>query len=464
MKYDVFISYSRKDMQIADRICAAFGRAGISYFIDRQGVSGGFEFPAILAEAIINSRVVLFLASENSYRSKFTNSELTFAFNEKPTNSVLPYIIDGSQMPPALRLVFSSVNWRTIEQCAIETDLIRDINNMLGRASSAPKSAHSVSYGEVKGWNLNAMKAYDKKNYSEAFYWHSKAAEAGLAESQWALGLFYSRGNGVNVDYTEAEKLYTLAANQGDAELQYKLGCMYKHGEGVGKSVYRAAHWYSKAAEAGHVEAQNKLGICYLYGQGVKVDEDKAMYWFQKAAAQGHSSAQSRIANMKPSQSAMPDLSLDELIKRGNAAYERKDYPEAVSYFRKAAALGDSVAEWNLGICYGYGLGVPRDLAASEKWYTKAAEGGRGDLQFMLADNFNYGEGVARDLTKATYWYRRAADLGHVEAHLKLGICYLYGKGVTADRTHAIALFKTAASQGNKDAKTRLRDMGVAGY
>ncbi|MBP3254388.1 MAG: toll/interleukin-1 receptor domain-containing protein [Bacteroidales bacterium] len=44
-KYDVFISYSRKDTAVADKICAAFDRNNISYFIDRQGIAGGAEFP-----------------------------------------------------------------------------------------------------------------------------------------------------------------------------------------------------------------------------------------------------------------------------------------------------------------------------------------------------------------------------------------------------------------------------------
>ncbi len=131
MKYDVFISYSRKDTAIADRICSAFDKAGITYFIDRQGIGGGFEFPVVLAEAIIESQVILFLASKNSYESKFTNAELTFAFNEKPKNSILPYVIDGSTMPPALRFVFSSINWRTIDSHPIETTLISDILTML---------------------------------------------------------------------------------------------------------------------------------------------------------------------------------------------------------------------------------------------------------------------------------------------------------------------------------------------
>ncbi len=137
MRYDVFISYSRKDSEVANRVCAAFDCAGISYFIDRQGISGGFEFPTVIAEAIIESSVVLFLASKNSYESKFTNAELTFAFNEKPKNSVLPYIIDGTTMPAAMRFVFSNINWRTMESHPIDTILVDDVLRLLGRCRRA---------------------------------------------------------------------------------------------------------------------------------------------------------------------------------------------------------------------------------------------------------------------------------------------------------------------------------------
>ena len=133
MAHDVFISYSRKDMAVADRICEAFDKVGISYFIDRQGIGGGFEFPEVLANAIVECKVVLYLASENSYASKFTNAEMTFAFNEKSKNSILPYIIDGSTMPPALRFVFAGVNWRNIKDHPVETVLVADILKLLGR-------------------------------------------------------------------------------------------------------------------------------------------------------------------------------------------------------------------------------------------------------------------------------------------------------------------------------------------
>ena len=60
--YDVFISYSRKDTNVANRICKAFDDAGITYFIDRQGIGGAYEFPAVLAEAIMSSKIFLYLA------------------------------------------------------------------------------------------------------------------------------------------------------------------------------------------------------------------------------------------------------------------------------------------------------------------------------------------------------------------------------------------------------------------
>ena len=133
MQNDVFISYSRKDTEVANQICKAFDEVGITYFIDRQGISGGFEFPTVLAEAIVNCRIFLYLASKNSYESKFTQAEITFAFNKKERGNILPYIIDGSNLPLSLEFVFSAINWRRIENDPIEPVLIDDLLNLLGK-------------------------------------------------------------------------------------------------------------------------------------------------------------------------------------------------------------------------------------------------------------------------------------------------------------------------------------------
>ena len=145
MKYDVFISYSRKDTNIADRICKAFDDVGIVYFIDRQGIGGGVEFPDKLADAIINSSAFLLLGSNNSYNSPFTKREVTFAFNKKRGEQMLPYLIDNTPLPSGLELVFSSINWRNIKEHPIETVLVDDILRMLGRTRPALKAPASKS-------------------------------------------------------------------------------------------------------------------------------------------------------------------------------------------------------------------------------------------------------------------------------------------------------------------------------
>lgn len=166
MKYDVFISYSRKDTDIANRICNVLNRYDITYFIDRQSIQGGAEFPSVLADAIIESRLILFLASENSYQSKFTNKEITFAFNEKPSGSIIPYIIDGSHLPRNLRLVFADVNWRTIGEHPIETVLINDFLDILHK--NEPMVVNPIN--KVKNHPYKSQPIFSQKDDSSFGY------------------------------------------------------------------------------------------------------------------------------------------------------------------------------------------------------------------------------------------------------------------------------------------------------
>ena len=103
------------------------------------------EFPAVLADAIINSELMLFIGSENSYKSKFTNNEVTFAFNKKASGTIIPYIIDGSSLPLSMELTFSSINIRTLKEHPIESVLMDDICKLLGRDNSPQKQNEYIT-------------------------------------------------------------------------------------------------------------------------------------------------------------------------------------------------------------------------------------------------------------------------------------------------------------------------------
>jgi localization factor PodJL len=55
-------------------------------------------------------------------------------------------------------------------------------------------------------------------NYKSASQWFRKAAERGVADSQFNLGILYARGIGVEQNLAESYKWFSLAAAQGDTD------------------------------------------------------------------------------------------------------------------------------------------------------------------------------------------------------------------------------------------------------
>lgn len=58
------------------------------------------------------------------------------------------------------------------------------------------------------------MLAYDSRD----FFQYERAADRGVAEAQFELGLMYSTGHGAPLDYITAHKWFNLAAMQGITE------------------------------------------------------------------------------------------------------------------------------------------------------------------------------------------------------------------------------------------------------
>ena len=56
--------------------------------------------------------------------------------------------------------------------------------------------------------------------------WWRAAADQGLPQAQFNLGVLYEQGQGVTVDYVEAAKWYELAAAQGDRNAADRLATL----------------------------------------------------------------------------------------------------------------------------------------------------------------------------------------------------------------------------------------------
>ena len=90
--------------------------------------------------------------------------------------------------------------------------------------------------------------------------------------------------------------------------------------------------------------------------------------------------------------------------------------PEQIAEYRAAADKGEAWAQYNLGIMYANGEGVPEDDATAVKWYTKAAEQGDAAAQNNLGVMYEDGHGVPQDNVMAYMWWNLAAAQGDENA------------------------------------------------
>ncbi len=115
MKCDVFISYSRADVVQAESLCKALELAGVDYWIDRN-IQGSANFLTEITRYISSCKVVLFIASSNSAKSKWTQREILFAL--KHHKEILPYRIENFSFAdnPELDFIFTNIQWIESEQ------------------------------------------------------------------------------------------------------------------------------------------------------------------------------------------------------------------------------------------------------------------------------------------------------------------------------------------------------------
>ena len=104
MKYDVFISYSRKDYvdkagniiegNIITQIKELLASNGYTYWFDESGIYSGDEFVGVITEAIQDSEIFLFVSSANSNKSEWTNHEIAVAKLLK--KKTIPFKVDNA--------------------------------------------------------------------------------------------------------------------------------------------------------------------------------------------------------------------------------------------------------------------------------------------------------------------------------------------------------------------------------
>jgi ankyrin repeat protein len=96
-----------------------------------------------------------------------------------------------------------------------------------------------------------------------------------------------------------AVEIWKGAAQRGLPEAAFRLGVAYRSGFGVEKDLDRATHWFERAARSGHHSAQFALGVFHQNGTGVARNRDEAMRLFGLASRGGHRKAKEHLARVR---------------------------------------------------------------------------------------------------------------------------------------------------------------------
>jgi len=138
-KYDVFISYSRKDLELVKEIKAEIDSlVGIDCWMDLDGIESGEQFEDVIINAICKCDTILFMMSANSMQSEWALDELDFAMHEK--KRIVLVSIDNAEMSGKFYFSYHKYNTITWNNQPQREKLIRDLKSWIGTVQKEQKT------------------------------------------------------------------------------------------------------------------------------------------------------------------------------------------------------------------------------------------------------------------------------------------------------------------------------------
>lgn len=254
MKYDLFISYSRKDFDEVSSILETIKTAipNLSYWFDIDGIESGDEFEDKIISAIDNSSYVLFALSENSIQSQWTKDEVMYAKNTD--KKVIPVLLKGAQMKGWFLFKFARIDCIDSTNALQIKKLLQNLSDWTGK-DCVDFSAESV----VERTSEQLCPCGSGKLFKDC---HGRSAVAPIVsqpvERTWNIGDYYNVDgkegvvfwvdetgkHGKIVSLDQAEKQWCTDA-ESDKDLTGIASDEYDGMKNL-QSIQKISHWRNK--------------------------------------------------------------------------------------------------------------------------------------------------------------------------------------------------------------------------
>lgn len=139
--YDVFFSYSRKDIQVALLIKTAIQSLGYTVFYDQDILEGDSNWRATIAKNIDNCSGIVFFRTHNSVASKWCQREVNIADEAEKRILPISYRCDQQSLPASedLKFALQSLQTSFISESPTVAELKNELQTALERTVGSPR-------------------------------------------------------------------------------------------------------------------------------------------------------------------------------------------------------------------------------------------------------------------------------------------------------------------------------------
>lgn len=524
MEYDVFISYSRKDIELAEMVAASLKKLNLSCFLDRETIEFGADWREKIGKSLYYSELVLLIWTASSNQSDNVAREVVVA--EGYGKTIIPFRV--GDFVPHYRLAYAlALNNRVegrqgissleIEQFATsiarsvetartnrlkkeaEMEAIEDVEHLPSKSvvphevvervanavNAVVKEKSEVDTSQISPYEAEyklGCEMFRKYRLDEAFELLLEAALENYREAQKFV--YYCVASDTRCFKIKEQRFLNLIEREDVASNDFALFLISRYY--LFKNDYAKLYDYAvKSMTAGSDYGAMQFIRCYEFGMGVEKNFEKILPRLRKLALEGNAWAQyiyGRNLIYGWSCAKQPALGV-KFIEEGaaqgdlhcmNALAVLYRYGECVDadadrakeLYLKLVELGYVEAYESLGTMALYNAdGTIKDAEQAIQYYAKGAELNVPDCMETLGVFYETGANGKKNINLAMRWYNRAATCGSRFAYYCLGRLYYWGEdGLAADKAKAWDYFERGAKRYNSwDSYYMLAEMYYAG-
>ena len=123
-----------------------------------------------------------------------------------------------------------------------------------------------------------------------------------------------------------------------------------------------------------------------------------------------------------------------EMNKKAIEFLSQKNYEQAIPLLQKSAELGNPEAQYNLGYCYEFGVGIEKDEKIATSWYQKSADQNYNDGLYAMMMAYSDGKGVPVNYDKAFEYAMKCAKNDDATCMFNVVTAYKLGIGTPIDK------------------------------